>query len=94
MRIVWKSSIFLGCHGCDWSVLETEGAINVLIINYIVNWIWCRRVSMLFFSVSSALSGSIALCPTPQNAAITQEVNTFTQMRNNAYFQNKIPPFV
>lgn len=46
---------------------------------------------MLFFS---ALSGSIALCPTHQNAGIAQEVDTFTQMKSNAYFQNKIPLFV
>lgn len=46
---------------------------------------------MLFFS---ALSGSIALCPTPQNAGVTQEMDTFTQMKSNAYFQNKILLFV
>lgn len=91
MRIVWKSSIFLGCHSCDWSVLETEGATKVLIINFSVNWIRCRGFPTLFFS---ALSGSIALCPTPQNAGIAQEVDTFTQMKNNAYFQNKIPLIV
>lgn len=43
---------------------------------------------MLFFS---AFSGSLALCPTSQNADVPQEVDTFTQMMNNAYFQNKIP---
>lgn len=47
---------------------------------------------LFLFSVSTALPGSITLCPIPQNAHIAQEVDTFTQMKNNGYFQNKISP--